>query len=316
MTPSPRILITGITGWAGSHLCGLARKKETQIFGFARRGASIPGVTTQPGDITRPREVEQWVEKCAPGWIFHLAALVHGSGTHTPEEQLRVNIEGTYHLLEAARKKAPGARVLVAGSSGIYGQPRNPGAPITEDAALQPRSVYAVSKAAQDMMAEQFFLQHGLHVVRARTFNQTGPREHEGLVCATLARQVARIEAGLQEPVLRVFNLSTHRDFCDVRDVATGYWAALEHGAAGGAYNICSGRSLSIRQVVDILLSLSGTRITVHEIDPEPAPGAILDQVGDASRLEACSGWRPLVSMEQSLGDLMAEWRRKVREAA
>jgi len=314
MTKPRRILITGATGCAGFYLSGLALEKGMHVFGFANLGRFAPGVTGHVGETTRRNDLEACLNKSMPDLVFHLAALVHGAGVHAPKAMLRVNIEGTHHLLEAVRKIVPKARVLVAGSSAIYGQPGNPGKPIAETAPLQPRSTYAVSKAAQDLMAQQFFLEHGLHVVRGRTFNQTGPREPEGLVCAMLARQLAGIEAGRQEPVLRVISLTTRRDFCDVRDVVAGYWAALEHGAPGEAYNICSGNSHSIRHVVDILLSHSRAgEVRIEETELHPDPRAILDQTGDSSRLAACSGWRPRITLEQSLGDLLEEWRLKVR---
>ena len=162
-------------------------------------------------------------------------------------------------------------------------------------------------------MAAQFFTEYGLRTVRGRTFNQTGPREPANLVCATIAQQVARIEVGLQEPVVRTVTLLPRRDFTDVRDVVAGYWAALEHGAAGEAFNICSGQSTAIRQVADILIGLSTVRdIQVVESDPLPGPRAVLDQIGDASKLHTCSGWRPRISLERSLRDLLDEWRVRV----
>ena len=182
-----------------------------------------------------------------------------------------------------------------------------------EDAPLQPQSLYATTKAAQDLLAAQFFTEHGLYTVRGRTFNQTGPREPANLVCATIAQQVARIEAGLQEPVVRTVTLLPRRDFTDVRDVVTGYWAALEGGAAGEAYNICSGRSVAIERVADILIGLSTVHpIEIVESDPLPGPRAILDQIGDATRLRACSGWQPRITLEHSLRDLLNEWRARV----
>lgn len=313
----PRILITGATGCAGTHLCELALGKGAGVFGFARRNAFVPGVAGRAGDILRRDLVEEWVAECKPDRVFHLAALVHGSGDHEPGAMLKVNLEGTAILLEAVRKHAPGARVLVAGSSSMYGQPADPGKAITEEAESRPVTMHAVSKTAQDSAARRFFVEHGLHVVRTRTFNQTGPREPAGLVCASLARQVARIEAGLQEPVLRVVTLGTARDFCDVRDVAAASWAALEHGAPGEAYNVCSGRSTGIARVAGILLSHSSAKnVRVDETGPEPAAASIRWQAGDCSKLKACSGWEPRISLEQSLGDLLDEWRSKVREGA
>jgi GDP-4-dehydro-6-deoxy-D-mannose reductase len=315
MTPPLRILVTGATGFTGSHLSELALAKGHEVFGFARRDDFGSGVNGQVGDITRRDHLEACLARCRPDWIFHLAAIVHGTtNAPDPDAMLRVNIGGTHSLLEAVRTIAPWARVLVAGSSGIYGQPANPSLPISESAPLQPRSTYALSKAAQDLMAQQFFLEHGLHVVRGRTFNQTGPREPEGLVCSGLASQVARIEVGRQDAVLRVISLETARDFCDVRDIVAGYWGALAHGAPGEAYNICSGISHRIRQVVDLLLAHAHAgKVSIDEINPHPGSHAILNQVGDSTRLRACSGWSPSISLAQSLGDLLEEWRHKIR---
>jgi GDP-4-dehydro-6-deoxy-D-mannose reductase len=316
MTPPLRILVTGATGCAGSHLCELAQQKGAQVFGFARSHLFPSGVTGRQGDITQPMQIEAWLAECRPDRIYHLASLVHGSGDHAPEHLLRVNIEGTYHLLEATRKMAPGARVLVAGSSGIYGQPADDQRPITETDPLQPRSIYAVSKGSQDLMAAQFSREHSLSVVRARTFNQTGPGEPDGLICATLARQVARIEAGLQDPVLRVRTLKPRRDFCDVRDVVSGYWAAMENGSAGEAYNICSGQCHSIQYIVEILLAHAKLQnVRIEESDPHPGAGVIHQQVGNPAKLMACSDWEPRVPLEQSLKDLLREWRLKIKTA-
>ncbi|MFI5182465.1 MAG: GDP-mannose 4,6-dehydratase [Thermoanaerobaculia bacterium] len=317
MKTPDRVLITGATGCAGSHLSELALARGCRVFGIARRGPFVPGVKGRLGDVSRREEVADWLARCRPDRVFHLAALVHGSGAHSPEDLLRVNVGGTHVLLEAVRETVPEARVLVAVSSGIYGESLETGRPIVESAPFEPRSLYAVTKAAQDLMAAQFFRAYGLHTVRARTFNQTGPREPKGLVCATVARQVARIEAGLQLPVLRVIELRSRRDFCDVRDVVAGYWAALESGAAGEAYNICSGKSHGIREVVDLLLAMARVpAVTVEEARPSPDPGAVHDQTGDFSRLNARAGWAPVIPFEASLRDLLDEWRLKVRSGA
>lgn len=314
MNDSPRrILITGATGCAGTHLSELALARDARVFGVAHTGAFVPGVTGQIGDLTQPALIDEILAATQPDWIFHLAALIPGAdGFSSPEKLVQVNIAGTYYLLDAVRRLMPQARVLVVSSSAVYGQPAQADHPITEESALQPHSLYATTKVAQEMLATQFFAENGLHTVRARTFNQTGPRESANLVCATLARQIARIEAGKQEPVLRAVTLAPSRDFTDVRDVVAGYWAALEHGEPGQAYNICSGRPQSIRQIADILLSLSTRRdIKIVETDPTPSARAVLNQIGDARRLRDCSGWQPHISIESSLRDLLNEWRRR-----
>ena len=309
-----RILITGATGCAGSHLSELALSRGAQVYGLAHAGSFVDGVSGRRIDLLDRAAIENYLRDTQPDWIFHLAALIPGALTDpSPDLYINVNITGAYYLLDAVRRITPRARVLIASSSAVYGQPAQLDRPVTENAPLQPQSLYATTKAAQDMLAAQFFTEYGLHTVRGRTFNQTGPREPANLVCATIARQVARIEAGLQEPVVRTVTLLPRRDFTDVRDVVAGYWAALEFGETGQAYNICSGHSTSIRKVAEILIGLSRVRGQVVESDPIPGPRAILNQIGDASKLRACSGWQPRISLEESLRDLLDEWRALMR---
>lgn len=315
MSRSPlRVLITGATGCAGTHLSKLAIAHGAQVFGIALSGSFVAGVSGQLGDMTERSVIEQVVGETRPDWIFHLAALIPGvAGNPLPARYIDVNITGTYYLLDAARRLAPEARALIASSSAVYGQPAHPEQAIAEDSPLQPHSLYGTTKVAQEMLALQFFIEHGLHTIRTRTFNQTGPREPANLVCATLARQIALIEAGQQEPILRAVTLVPRRDFSDVRDIVACYWAALEHGTAGLAYNICSGRSASIRRVAEILIRLSRVRgIPVIETGPAPGPHSILNQIGDGSRLRGCAGARPRIPLEQSLRDLLDEWRSRV----
>lgn len=313
MSPPVRVLITGATGFTGRHLCAVARDCGATVFGLARRGPFPAGVHAFSGDVTDPAALEAVLTTCRPDWIFHLAALVHGRGDASADEMLRVALHGTDRLLHAVRAIVPAARILVASSSGIYGEPADASQPIAETAPLQPASTYAVAKATQDLLAVQYHRQHGLHTVRARPFNLTGPGEPAGLVCAALARQIARIEAGRAEPVVRVVTLRPARDFCDVRDVAAGFWAILAHGTPGEAYNLCSGISRRIGEVLETLLALSHRHdIRVDETQPVPPPGAILTQTGDPSRLGALTGWAPRFQWEQSLTDLLDDWRARI----
>jgi GDP-4-dehydro-6-deoxy-D-mannose reductase len=234
MNASRRILITGATGCAGTHLSELALTHSTEVFGLAHSGAFTAGVSGQQIDLTDRAATEEYLRACQPDWVFHLAAIIPGAAV-PPERYIAVNVTGTYYLLDALRRIVPQARILIASSSAVYGRPVHTNQAIREDAPMQPQSLYATTKAAQDLLATQFFAEHGLHTVRGRTFNQTGPREPANLVCATIARQMARIEAGLQEPVVHTVTLLPRRDFADVRDVVAGYWAALEHGTAGEA---------------------------------------------------------------------------------
>jgi len=314
MNPSSlRILITGATGCAGTHLSALALARGAQVYGVAHAGAFVPGVIGQIGDLTQRAVIDQILADTQPDWIFHLAAIFPGAaGDISPERMIQVNVTGTFNVLDAVRQLRPEARVLVISSSAVYGQPAQTDQPITETAVLQPHSLYGTTKVAQEMLAIQFFVENELHTIRARTFNQTGPREPANLVCATLARQIARIEQGLQEPILRAVTLVPRRDFTDVRDVVAGYWAALEFGEPGQAYNICSERSESIRRIADILLASSVRRdIQIVETNPTPSARAVLNQIGDAARLRVRSGWHPRIPIETSLRDLLDEWRAR-----
>lgn len=317
MSGSPqRVFITGIAGCAGSHLAALAEARGAAVAGVDARTAPQTAANVRTGDIRSRALVDEAIKAFQPDWVFHLAALIPGPAATHAEDFVSVNVTGTLNVLEAVRAHVPAARVLVASSSAIYGRPDDPDRPIDEDAPLRPQSIYAVTKAAQDMLAMQYATVHGLHVLTARTFNQTGPREPDGLVCATIAAQIARVEVKLQEPIVRTITLAPCRDFTDVRDVVAGYWAALEHGAPGGAYNVCSGQAVTIRRVADVLQGLSRVPVEIVETGPPPPPQAILGQIGSFARLQQCSGWRPAISLEASLAALLDERRSRVAAAS
>jgi len=269
-------------------------------------------------DLTDSSSISETLSAVQPNWIFHLAGLVPNAHPDIEEADfLNANVTGTYNLLDAVRKICPEVRVIMASSSAIYGRSDNQDQPITESTSFQPQSMYAASKAAQDMLGSSFHHQYGLDIVRGRTFNQNGPGEGTNQVCGALAWQIARIEADLQEPGLKAVTLVPARDFSDVRDVVAGYWAVAEHGKSGEAYNICSGRSVPVRQIAQTLAGLSmknGIKITVT--GPEPGPTAILNQVGSFQRLQACSGWEAGITLESSMRDLLDTCRAKVLVSA
>jgi GDP-4-dehydro-6-deoxy-D-mannose reductase len=269
-------------------------------------------------DLTDSSSISETLSDVRPDWIVHLAGLVPNARPNIEEADfLNVNVTGTYNLLNAVRNICPEVRVIVASSSAVYGRSNNQDQPITESASLQPQSMYAASKAAQDMLASSFHHQYGLDIVRGRTFNQNGPGEGTNLVCGSLAWQIARIEADLQEPVLKAVTLAPARDFSDVRDVVAGYWAAAENGKSGEAYNICSGRSVQVRQIAQTLADLSVKNdIKITESGPGPGPTAILNQVGSFQRLQSCSGWEAGITLESSMRDLLDTCRAKVLVSA
>jgi GDP-4-dehydro-6-deoxy-D-mannose reductase len=198
---------------------------------------------------------------------------------------------------------------LVVGSSEEYGRIAPGDLPIDEDTPLRPTSPYALSKVAQDLMGLQYHLTHGLHVIRVRPFNHIGPRQRPGFVAPDLASQIAAIEAGRQPPVLQVGNLEARRDFSDVRDVVRAYVMLLTHGKPGEVYNVGSGQSHSIQELLDSLLAMSRVPI---EVQPDPArmrPSEVPEMIGDVSRLQTRTGWQPEIPFEQSLKDILDYWR-------
>jgi GDP-4-dehydro-6-deoxy-D-mannose reductase len=202
------------------------------------------------------------------------------------------------------------------GSAEEYGPVGPEEMPIREDAPLRPASPYAVSKVAQGALALLYGPAGGLRVVLARPFHHTGPGRGEAFAESSFARQIAEIEAGRQPPVLKVGNLEAVRDFADVRDVVRAYWMLLEKGAAGAAYNVCTGRGRRIRDLLDRLLAASSARVEVR-VDPERLrPSDVPAQVGDPSRLRAATGWEPRIPLERTLLDLLDDWRARTAMAA
>jgi GDP-4-dehydro-6-deoxy-D-mannose reductase len=202
------------------------------------------------------------------------------------------------------------------GSAEEYGPVRGEDLPLRETTPLRPASPYAVSKVAQSALAVLYGPAGGMRVVTTRTFHHTGPGRGEAFAESSFARQIAEIEAGRRAPVIRVGNLDAVRDFSDVRDVVRAYWLLLEKGAPGAVYNVCSGHGRSIRELLDILLACSSARVDV-QIDPERLrPSDTPAQVGDPSRLLTATGWTPRIPIEQTLRDLLDDWRERIRVAS
>lgn len=248
-----------------------------------------------------------------PDRIFHLAALasVRRSWDH-PREALVHNIETTLNLLTAVRLEHPAAAVLVSSSGEVYGPPER--LPIEESHPLRPQNPYAVSKAACDLLGAQQADAYGLRVVRTRAFNHAGPGQSDDYVIGTLTRQVAQAEAaGENAVVLRTGNIDIARDFTDVRDVARAYAIAVT--LAPGAYNICSGRSVPIREVIEVLRA--STRIRVrHELDPQRVRTHEVPEVRGSARLfEEATGWRPAIRLEQTVAGALDDWRARLARA-
>ncbi len=316
-----RVLITGITGFAGSHLAEYALDQEgVDVYGIRRwrsRTENIDHLVDQLNivecDLRDAASVTSMIDGIRPDWIFHLAAQSHvPTSWHAPAESLETNIIGQLNLFEALRQTGCDARIQIAGSSEEYGLVHRDEVPITEANPLRPLSPYAVSKVTQDLLAYQYFRSYGTHTIRTRGFNHTGPRRGEVFVVSNFAKQIALIEAGARKPVIRVGNLEAERDFTDVRDVVRAYWLIVEHGDAGDVYNIASGKTWRIQDVLDLLLSFSEVDINI-EVDPARLrPSDVELLLGDASKLKAVTGWEPVIPFEQTARETLDYWRARV----
>jgi GDP-4-dehydro-6-deoxy-D-mannose reductase len=316
-----RVLITGVTGFVGSHLADfLVARPGVEVFGSHRWRSRMENVEHLRGrltlvecDLRDPGAVRRLLGAVRPDRIFHLAAQSYvPTSWMSPAETLSGNVTCQLNLLEAVRESGHATRIHVAGSSEEYGLVHKDELPIREENPLRPLSPYAVSKVAQDYLAYQYWMSHRVHSVRTRGFNHTGPRRGDVFVTSNFARQIAEIEKGLREPVVRVGNLEAIRDFTDVRDMVRAYWLALERGEPGEVYNICSGRGYTVRQVLDILLGLASVHVDVQE-DPErlrPSDVGVL--LGDCTRFQRITGWKPTIPFEVTLKDLLEHWRQRV----
>lgn len=314
-----RVLITGITGFAGSHLADLClTKKDVELYGIIRwrsRTENIEHIYKKllllECDLRDASSTREVIEQIRPDFVFHLAAQSFvPTSWKAPSESLTTNVIGELNVFEALRKIDISCRIQIACSSEEYGMVHPDEVPIKESNPLRPLSPYGVSKVGQDMLGYQYFMSYGMDIVRTRGFNHTGPRRAPVFVCSDFAKQLVDIERGMRDPVIRVGNLDTRRDFTDVRDMVRGYWLALEKGKPGAVYNICSGTSHRIGDILDDLIDISGVEVEVQQ-DPErlrPSDVPLLE--GDNKTFVEDTGWQPEIPFEQTLRDLVEYWRK------
>jgi GDP-4-dehydro-6-deoxy-D-mannose reductase len=315
-----RILITGVGGFAGSHLADhlLAAPDPTlEVWGCDLSGRRRPyhpnGLRTLAADLRDPAGTRALVEQIQPERIFHLAGQAYvGESWANPWATLETNLRSQVNLLEAVLAARLEARILVLGSAEEYGRVAPEDLPIRENCPLRPDSPYAVSKVAQDLLGLQYHLSRNLPVIRVRPFNHIGPRQNRRFVAPAFASQIAAIEAGRQPPILRVGNLAARRDFTDVRDMARAYALALEQGQPGDVYNLGAGRSWSIRELLETLLQFSTAAVTIETDPARLRPSDVPEMRCDASKFRALTGWTPRIPFEQSLRDLLDHERGQV----
>ena len=320
-------LVTGAAGFAGSHLLDLLSDSAirlkpdpttadpTRLVGWYRPGGTTPPthgstVTWDAIDLLDRSSVVDALARLRPATVYHCAGAAHvGQAWEQTEATLAINVRGTHHLIDGLSQAGTETRVLIPGSALVY---RPASEALTEDHPLAPASPYGVSKLAQELLAGHT-AGSGVQISIARAFNHFGPRQDPLFSTSGFARQIASIEAGRQPPEISVGNLDARRDLTDVRDTVRAYRTIAERGEPGRAYNVCSGRALAIREVLDLLVARARVPIRVH-VDPARfRPNDVPLLLGDPTRLRDELGWAPIIPVERTLDDILQYWRQEVR---
>jgi GDP-4-dehydro-6-deoxy-D-mannose reductase len=316
------VLVTGAAGFVGSHLVEhLLDTTDWRLVGVSRSLRHRPIVDRAHGrmefraaDLSEPGSIDDVVAKVRPDAVIHLAGQpLEPISWKDPAATFRLNVIGQINLFEAIVKAAIQPRIVLGGSALMYGLVKDEDNPVTEEQPPRPTSPYAVSKLSADYLGYQYWVSQKLPVIRMRPFNQIGPRQSPEFAVPAFARQIAEIEAGHCEPVLRVGNLTAERDFTDVRDAAAAYRLALERGEPGEAYNLGSGQGRTIESLLQQLLGMSSKPIQVETDPARFRPVDLPRIVCDASKLRKATGWEPAIPIESSLLDTLNYWRQLSR---
>lgn len=316
-----KALITGITGFVGSHMAQYLLKEGIEVHGILRWRSKMDAIADfkndlhlHEGDLLDAHSLYSIIEKIKPDYIFHLAAQSFvKSSWSSPANTIEINMVGSCNLFEAVRKVGlPDTVIQIACSSEEYGMVYPEETPMKETNPLRPLSPYAVSKVGMDFLGYQYFASYGLKVIRTRGFNHTGPGRGHVFAESTFAKQIAEIEKGVKEPIVYVGNLDAQRDYTDVRDMVRGYYAAVQKCEPGEVYNICQGKTWTIKWVLDYLLSQSKMQIEVREDPERMRPSDVEILLGDNSKFCEKTGWKPEIPIEQTLTDLLNYWRERV----
>ena len=315
-----RVLITGITGFAGSHLAEHLVSRGDEVHGLAherppfRNLAAVQDrVRIHEGDITRLEDVQGALAGSRADAVVHLAGMaVPTLAAADPVAAVKINVLGTATVLTALEEH-PRTRLVLASSADVYGAPDR--VPVNEDAPMRPTNVYAATKVAAEALTRDVAARHAAPIVILRPANQNGPRQHPGLAASAFAKQIAEAEAGLAEPVVRHGRLDAERDFLDVRDMARAYAAALGL-AEGGTFNVGTERAVAIAEILETLIALA--RIPVRaELDPARVRGGDPTRIAlDTTRFRQKTDWSPRIALADSLRDTLEHWRSSIREGA
>ena len=314
-----KALITGIAGFAGSHLAQFLLSQKIRVFGFYHPAHATENLVQIKKnlnlfacDILKKKDLARHLKKINPDYVFHLAAFSSPPQSfQNPKKTLENNILGQLNLLETLALMKSLAKILVVGSADEYGKIDEKLLPANENIPLAPLSPYAVSKVAQDMLGYQFYLHQKLNIVRVRPFNHIGPGQSPNFVVSAFASQIVQLEIRGGGSI-KVGNLESYRDFTDVRDMVKAYFVALEKGTLGEVYNIGSGKPVKIALILKLLLSLSSVKITVQKDRRRLRPGDIKIIYCDYSKFKKQTGWQPKIALEKTLSDTIEYERSQV----
>jgi len=312
-----KAMIIGAAGFVGPYLAEAVRKNmgcDVVATKLPHESVEIPCARIINLNILDPDQLSQILASERPDYIFHLAAQSSVAlSWKKPELTVDINIKGAIHLLDTIRTLDYKPKVLMIGSGEEYGHIEAGAVPIRETAALHPGNVYAVTKACQNMMATIYAEAYGLDTVLTRSFNHIGPKQLPQFVVADFCSQVVRVEKGLQEPVIRVGNLSARRDFTDVRDVVRAYTMLIQKGRRGETYNVGSGHAVEIREILDLIIAKSTAKIRV-EVDPaklRPVDVPVIE--ADTTKIFRDTGWKPEISISQTIDETLGYWRNQLQ---
>lgn len=317
-----KVMITGVTGFAGSYLAEyLLQKKDVEIFGLKRWNSPLKDIQAIKDQITLinfdlgdPHSIHHAIQEIKPDKIFHLAAQSYvPMSFRAPHDTFRANVFGTISILEAVRAAAIDPIIHVCTSSEVYGQVCEEDLPIDEQTAFRPQSPYGVSKVAEDLTAYQYFASYGMKILRTRSFTHTGPRSKEVFVAPAFAKQIAEIEWGVKkDQIIHVGNLDSIRTFLDIRDMVEAYWILTEKCSAGEVYNLAGSKTCTVKEMLDCLLSMTDIKPQI-EVDPKLLrPSDVTLQIPDISKFAQATGWAPKIPFEETLREILNYWRAEV----
>lgn len=313
-----RILITGTTGFVGGHLVEALLPRGDTLFGLCRRAAwpaTLAHLAGQaellPGDIADTARVEAVLQHAQPDWLIHLAGYANPGRSYLEADRCwHDNLTATRSLYDAVARTALRPRILYVSTGLIYGEPDDPDGACDERTTLKPATPYAASKAAADLLSYQYTRNPGLDIIRVRLFNQIGPRQSADYAVANFARQIAAAEAGKQPPVIETGDLSSRRDITDVRDMVAAFPLLLERGVRGEAYNAGRGQTYRMQELLDRLLALARVKLEVRQkIEPGRKADTAVTRA-DTRKLRLTTGWAPRLSLDQTLTDILDDWRK------